>query len=1532
MRTLRGSVLRSELYALDDSPDRDRPYTVTESQYDVREIEPDDPDATNRLRIFFPFRIANRTTQWERGSDPMTQFAFTGEPDEYGFPHTQLAVAVPRGRNPLFAVEATLEPYLSTYTITEYGRRDDDQLYVVDRTARTTGYEIMNDGSQSVFALRDAVFGGSGQLRVIAHTRAFYDGDAFVGLPLGQLGNFGAIVRSETLAFADEFLTDTFKTSDPLAVSPFPSYLNPAGPTVWPSEYPAEFREALPALAGYIHYSDAEVPGSPGGYFVVSERHRYDFHDAGSVVRGLARITRDPLGADVNIEYDAYDLLPARVTDAVGLTTEASYDYRVLQASRITDPNGNLAEFRFSPAGLLTAQYIRGKNGEGDASNPSVSMECDLLAFANRGQPVFVRSIRRVHHDSETDVSAAERDATIESVEYSDGFGRLLQKRVQAEDTLFGDEVFGGAVLSSDQSAPNTATTGRTRRLGDPPNVIVSGWQVYDNKGRVVEKYEPFFAQGWDFTAPAESQLGQKAVMFYDPRGQVIRTLNPDGSEQLVVMGIPLDIDEPASYTPTAWEAYTYDANDNAGRTHGDTASAYSSHWNTPASIIVDALGRTVTTIARNGPDPLNDWYTTQSTYDIQGNLLTITDALGRLAFEYVFDLAKRRWRMDSIDAGRRDMVPDALGNPVEARDSKGALTLQAYDLLHRPISLWARDDSSGTATLRQRLEYGDAWTDRAAAKALNLLGQLTRHYDEAGLVTVESIDFKGNVLEKARRIIADAPILAVFNSAPANGWSVTPFQVNWQPSGQQSLVELEAILLEPNAYRTSATYDALNRIQQMQFPQDVEGNRRRLRPTYNNAGGLEKVWLDDTLYVERITYDAKGQRALVAYGNGVMTRYAYDPKTFRLTRLRSEHYTQPDPLTCAPSGEVLQDFGYSYDLVGNILAIRDRTPGSGILNNPDAGSAGDPTLAQLLVSGDALLRSFAYDPIYRLLTATGRECDRPAEGPPWTDAPRCTDLTKTRSYTEAYHYDKMGSMLRLEHQNNTGGYVRDFTVEATSNRLRSMQLGQTTFGYAFDVNGNMVSETTSRHFEWNHSDQMKVFRTQIDGAEPSVYAHYLYDSSGQRVKKVVRKQGGRVEVTHYIEKVFEHHRWNAGGHAGENNTLHVMDDKQRIALIRVGPAQAGDASPAVQFQLADHLGSSNVVVDLDGALIKREEFTPYGETGFGSFSKKRYRFTGMERDEESGLSYHGARFYVPWNLRWLSYDPLGALETCNGYQYVGSNPIALVDPTGLQSANGTAVSDDPTWVSDQTGALYWRDDQGVYNLYSAKGAEIIQVTGTAPYDDYGSAVRRGITLPLIPPEQFEKQLATEINGNIDPTSLYGQVTYHDWYFDPEKARAEWDKHWRSEYEKYSREESAKLREAYRKIDAAANVVNKIAIGTVVGVVGIGAAAVTSSVGVAGTYSLAGSEPVAESLPTVLQEGETLLGVVKDGEILARTSNTLLPHSEFVARALGTLPEGAEVVTFGKYEGEITTLLSKTFHTYFAPSAATIEAIKKAFK
>jgi RHS repeat-associated protein len=166
-------------------------------------------------------------------------------------------------------------------------------------------------------------------------------------------------------------------------------------------------------------------------------------------------------------------------------------------------------------------------------------------------------------------------------------------------------------------------------------------------------------------------------------------------------------------------------------------------------------------------------------------------------------------------------------------------------------------------------------------------------------------------------------------------------------------------------------------------------------------------------------------------------------------------------------------------------------------------------------------------------------------------------------------------------------------------------------------------------------------------------------------VKKLVRKQGGRIEATHCIGGVFEHHRWDGPATPAENNHLHVLDDRQRVALVRVGPAHPQDQGPATQFHLGDHLGSSTVVVDAAGAWVNTEEFAPYGETTFGSFAKKRYRFTGKERDEESGLNYHTARYYAPWLGRWASPDPIGMKGGVNAYSYCHGSPIAAVDPRG---------------------------------------------------------------------------------------------------------------------------------------------------------------------------------------------------------------------------------------------------------------------------
>src|SRR5262249_23077595 len=155
------------------------------------------------------------------------------------------------------------------------------------------------------------------------------------------------------------------------------------------------------------------------------------------------------------------------------------------------DPNDNVTEFKFSPIGLLTKTYLRGKlsrNNEGDRSDPSTELTYDFLAYHNSKladsespEPIFVRTVRRVRHDTDPD----DTGETIETREYSDGFGRLLQTRTQGEKERYGDKLFGGGddVLPVDQNndGRNGGIIGRKESAANP-NVTVSGWQRYDNK------------------------------------------------------------------------------------------------------------------------------------------------------------------------------------------------------------------------------------------------------------------------------------------------------------------------------------------------------------------------------------------------------------------------------------------------------------------------------------------------------------------------------------------------------------------------------------------------------------------------------------------------------------------------------------------------------------------------------------------------------------------------------------------------------------------------------------------------------------------------------------------------------------------------------------------------------------------------------------------------------------------------------------------------------------------------------------------
>ena len=108
--------------------------------------------------------------------------------------------------------------------------------------------------------------------------------------------------------------------------------------------------------------------------------------------------------------------------------------------------------------------------------------------------------------------------------------------------------------------------------------------------------------------------------------------------------------------------------------------------------------------------------------------------------------------------------------------------------------------------------------------------------------------------------------------------------------------------------------------------------------------------------------------------------------------------------------------------------------------------------------------------------------------------------------------------------------------------------------------------------------------------------------------------------------------------------TLSLMDKQHRFVMIETrNDVDDGTEKHLVRYQLHNHLGSASLELDgtSDAKVISYEEYHPYGTTAYQAknaaikSAAKRYRYTGMERDEETGLEYHSARYYLPWLGRW---------------------------------------------------------------------------------------------------------------------------------------------------------------------------------------------------------------------------------------------------------------------------------------------------------
>jgi RHS repeat-associated protein len=130
--------------------------------------------------------------------------------------------------------------------------------------------------------------------------------------------------------------------------------------------------------------------------------------------------------------------------------------------------------------------------------------------------------------------------------------------------------------------------------------------------------------------------------------------------------------------------------------------------------------------------------------------------------------------------------------------------------------------------------------------------------------------------------------------------------------------------------------------------------------------------------------------------------------------------------------------------------------------------------------------------------------------------------------------------------------------------------------------------------------------------------------------------------------------------------------------LVAVTPTEveAGQCAPVFYYYHSDHLGSSNVLTDRNGDVVRHYENYAYGKERYNdqacSFEVSN-KYTGQILDEETGLYYYNARYYDPEMGRFIQPDTLVPTaadpQGLNRYSYCHNNPLNATDPERAHGA-----------------------------------------------------------------------------------------------------------------------------------------------------------------------------------------------------------------------------------------------------------------------
>jgi len=338
-------------------------------------------------------------------------------------------------------------------------------------------------------------------------------------------------------------------------------------------------------------------------------------------------------------------------------------------------------------------------------------------------------------------------------------------------------------------------------------------------------------------------------------------------------------------------------------------------------------------------------------------------------------------------------------------------------------------------------------------------------------------------------------------------------------------------------------------------------------------------------------------------------------------------------------------------------------------------------------------------------------------------------NVDSTRSV--AYKYDLLNRLQQANTLNTSGAncWGETYSIDAWANLYNvsgvsgmgtctseSLNATATTqnqlsgVGMTYDAAGNVTKDNLGNTPTYDQESRIAT----VGG-----YTYY-YDADGSRTEKAAGSTGTMYWPGPGGETITETDL------TGAINEEYIFFNGQRLARV-------DRPSGTVHYYLPDRLGSTSKIVSSGGAMQEQYYYYPYGglQSQTGSDSNH-YKFTGKERDNESGLDYFGARYDSSSLGRFMTPDTMGGHlenpQSLNKYAYVLNNPTSLTDPTGLDSyLSCTQTTDNASTCQSQTvgydanGRAQTATVQGVTNADKSFTATLIgnqNADGTGPLVD----------------------------------------------------------------------------------------------------------------------------------------------------------------------------------------------------------------------